>query len=66
MTFQRKRSQQIKTTDDYSADVWIVLFGRRNSPVACYSFSKGGWMVTDIEKDWPGSSVPNGLEQNQQ
>ena len=53
-------------TDDYSANVWIVLFGRRNSPVACYSFSKGGWMVTDLEKDCPGSSVPNALEQDQQ
>lgn len=41
---KEKDPQQIKMTDDYSANVWIVLFGRRNSPVACYSFSKGGWI----------------------
>lgn len=50
-------------SDDHYANVSTILFGRRNCPVGCYSFSQGGWVVTDVEKDYPGSSVQSGLEQ---
>ena len=27
--------------------------------------AREGWVVTDVEKDYPGSSVQNGLQQEQ-
>ena len=41
VTSQRKRPQSDKMTDDHYANVSTILFGRRNCPAGCYSFSQG-------------------------
>lgn len=59
-----KHPMQIRTTGSYYTNDSTVLFGRRNCPVECYSFTQWGWVVTHVEKDYPGSYVQNALEQD--